>query len=252
MRERRRAGISQLRGTCRTKPGPPYRSLKSESARRGNARYFLTRGERGRKGPGRSGGYPPELPRIRACRLPAPGSSSHEFATCAIRRRCVDTAQVSVYLACFPQTGHETAPPSLGGVPRVGSPASTVLWGAATPCRPSRRTSFPSLKIRCQCIIIARPTRENPVSEGKIRGKIRCHTESRYFVRSEGRTPLVIRPVPREASARFNWTPYQSIIIARPTGEKMLWHRISPPELPWCPRNYPLDDHGHGRLWLCP
>ena len=28
---------------------------------------------------------------------------------------------------------------------RSGSPASTVLWLAPTPCRPSRRTSFPSL-----------------------------------------------------------------------------------------------------------
>lgn len=31
------------------------------------------------------------------------------------------------------------------GSPRVGSPASQVLRGAPTPCRPSRRTSFPSL-----------------------------------------------------------------------------------------------------------
>ena len=118
-------------------------------------------------GPGRSGGCPPELPQIRACRLPAPGSSSHEFATCAIRRRCVDTAQVSVYLACFPPTGHETAPPSLGGVPRVGSPASTVLWGAATPCRPSRRTSFPSLGDTIGASVV-RPPRPRTRSRGSI------------------------------------------------------------------------------------
>ena len=49
-------------------------------------------------------------PQNRACRFTAPGSSSHEFATCAIRRRCVDTVQVSMYLACFPPTGHGTAP----------------------------------------------------------------------------------------------------------------------------------------------
>ena len=34
--------------------------------------------------------------------------------------------------------------PSTGSL-RVGSPASQVLRGAPTPCRPSRRTSFPSL-----------------------------------------------------------------------------------------------------------
>ena len=43
------------------------------------------------------------------------------------------------------QTVRNPAPPSLHGVPRVGSPASTVLRGAPTPCRPSRRTSLPSL-----------------------------------------------------------------------------------------------------------
>src|SRR5271166_4772357 len=82
---------------------------------------------------------------IRACRLPAPASSSHEVATSAIRRRYVDMDQVSMYLACFPSTVPETAPPSFHGVPRVGSPASTVLWGAATPCHPFRHASFPSL-----------------------------------------------------------------------------------------------------------
>src|SRR5512142_119813 len=36
-------------------------------------------------------------------------------------------------------------PLSFGGVPRVGSPASPVVWGAPTPRRPSRRASLPSL-----------------------------------------------------------------------------------------------------------
>ena len=61
-------------------------------------------------------------PQIRACTSRAPGSSSHEFATRAIRRRYVDMVQVTMYLPCFPSTAHETAPPSLHGVPRVGSP----------------------------------------------------------------------------------------------------------------------------------
>src|SRR3954451_12843738 len=39
----------------------------------------------------------------------------------------------------------ETAPPSLGEVHRASSLASSVLWGAQTPCRPSRRASLPSL-----------------------------------------------------------------------------------------------------------
>jgi hypothetical protein len=38
----------------------------------------------------------------------------------------------------------ETASPSLRGVLRSSSPASTLLWDAPTPCRPSRRTSLPS------------------------------------------------------------------------------------------------------------
>ena len=43
------------------------------------------------------------------------------------------------------QRCHDMASPSLHGVPRDGSPASTILWDAPTPRRPSRRTSFPSL-----------------------------------------------------------------------------------------------------------
>ena len=43
------------------------------------------------------------------------------------------------------ERSRDTAPPSLRRVPRSGSPASTVLWGAPTPIRPSRRTSLPSV-----------------------------------------------------------------------------------------------------------
>ena len=53
--------------------------------------------------------------------------------------------QVSMYLTGFLAPAHETMPPSLPGVPQVGSPGSAVLWGTATPYRPSRRTSLPSL-----------------------------------------------------------------------------------------------------------
>ena len=51
---------------------------------------------------------------IRACTsLAAPGSSSRQPATCAIRRRHVDMVQVTMYLPGFSSTAHETAPPSL-------------------------------------------------------------------------------------------------------------------------------------------
>jgi hypothetical protein len=42
------------------------------------------------------------------------------------------------------QRSFETASPSLRGVLRSSSPASSLLWDAPTPCRPSRRTSLPS------------------------------------------------------------------------------------------------------------
>src|SRR5215472_5003392 len=44
------------------------------------------------------------------------------------------------------QRFHTPAPPSLRGVPRLGSPPSSVLRGAPTPHRPSRFTSFPSFR----------------------------------------------------------------------------------------------------------
>ena len=65
--------------------------------------------------------------------------------------------QVTMYLPGFASTAHETAPPSLHGVPRVGSPASTVLSGAMTSCRPSRRASFPSLGDTTRCVRVSPP-----------------------------------------------------------------------------------------------
>src|SRR5208337_226296 len=47
--------------------------------------------------------------------------------------------------AWFQLPVHSAAPPSLHGVREGRSPASTLLWGAAPPCRSSRRASFPSL-----------------------------------------------------------------------------------------------------------
>jgi hypothetical protein len=54
-------------------------------------------------------------------------------------------------------------PPSLHGVPRVGSPASSVLQSTPTSCRPSRVTSFPSL-----CGTAAAPWVSFPQTQGAI------------------------------------------------------------------------------------
>ncbi len=49
-------------------------------------------------------------------------------------------------LVIFPSNGSVTRhPPSLHGVPRGGSPASSVLWGCYDALSPSRRASSPSL-----------------------------------------------------------------------------------------------------------
>jgi hypothetical protein len=48
---------------------------------------------------------------------------------------------LGVVLTPRPQRGTPFAPPG----PEGRSPASKLLWGAATSCRPSRRASFPSL-----------------------------------------------------------------------------------------------------------
>jgi hypothetical protein len=50
------------------------------------------------------------------------------------------------------QRCHDTASPSLGEVPRDGSPASSVLWDAPTPQGPSRRASLPSLGDTIVCV----------------------------------------------------------------------------------------------------
>jgi len=51
----------------------------------------------------------------------------------------------TVSSAWFQLPVHNAAPPSLHGVRKGRSPASSLLWSTATPCRPSRRASFPSL-----------------------------------------------------------------------------------------------------------
>ena len=114
--------------------------------------------------PGRPGGCPPRSPTDPGLHITAPGSSSHEFATGAIRRRCVDMTQVTMYLACFPSTAHETAFPSLDGVPRFGSPASTA-HEALDPCRPFRRALFPSLGDTIVASVV-RPPRPRTQSRG--------------------------------------------------------------------------------------
>jgi len=66
------------------------------------------------------GGCPPPAPlRSGLATSRAPGSSSHEFATRAIRRRYVDMVQVTMYLPGFSSSAHETAPNAAHGFHRL-------------------------------------------------------------------------------------------------------------------------------------
>ena len=156
-RRQRRIASTSVSNLGRSTPppnrgrGPPGRDPAPRASRAGSPRGIAL----------------PGLPQIPTCGLPASGSSSHDFATSAIRWLCVDTCQVSVYLPCFQQAVHETASPSLARVPQVGSPGSTVLWDTPTPCRPSRRTSFPSLGDTIVASVV-RPPRPRTQGRGSI------------------------------------------------------------------------------------
>ncbi len=50
------------------------------------------------------------------------------------------------------------------GSGRARSPASSLLWGTPTPCRPSRRTSFPSLGDT----IVSSPVRPHRLGTGAV------------------------------------------------------------------------------------
>ena len=78
-------------------------------------------------GPGRPGWLPTQVPHRSGLAHHAHPVPHLMNSRPAIRRRYVDMVQVTMYLPGFASTAHETAPPSLDGVPRVGSPASTVL-----------------------------------------------------------------------------------------------------------------------------
>jgi len=69
-------------------------------------------------------------------------------ASSAIRCSFVETlSRVCVLFIFLSSDSHaRLLSPSLHGVPRAGSPASSVLWGAPTPRRLSRFTSFPSFR----------------------------------------------------------------------------------------------------------
>jgi len=69
----------------------------------------------------------------------------------------------------FPSNGGLTRLPlPSAGSPRVGSPASPVLWGVPTPCRPSRRTSLPSFgdTTRASAVCSQRPRTQRPWASG--------------------------------------------------------------------------------------
>ncbi len=92
------------------------------------------------------GGFPPRPPADPDVRVEdASGSSRCGFAVPpTIRPPRGDTLGGSMPSAWFRLPVHNAAPPSLHGVLRSSSPASSLLWDAPTPCRPSRRTSLPS------------------------------------------------------------------------------------------------------------
>ena len=97
-------------------------------------------------GPGRPGWSPTQVPtEIRTCTSNASGSSRRGTVPHTIHRLAVTRWEVRCPRRGSDVPVHNAAPPSLRGVRAGGSPASSVLWGAPTPCRPSRRTSFPSL-----------------------------------------------------------------------------------------------------------
>ena len=85
-------------------------------------------------GPGRPRDYSLGLPQIRACTLNAPGSSRCGASLSLTRpgRFAVTRPQGTVSSAWFQLPVHNAAPPSLHGVRKGRSPASSLLWGAAT------------------------------------------------------------------------------------------------------------------------
>ena len=100
------------------------------------------------------GGFPPEAPtdpdgrnsRIRLLRSGLRDQPNVCFARVAIRCRFVDMLPSFEALALFPANGSLIRHPLPStGSSRASSPASSVLWDALTPGRPSRRTSLPSL-----------------------------------------------------------------------------------------------------------
>ena len=96
--------------------------------------------------PGRSRDYSLELPQIRTCTLNASGSSRRGIAVPhTIRWFRGDTLMRHGVLGVVPTPRPQRGTPFAPGVREGRSPASTLLWGTATPCRPFRRASFPSL-----------------------------------------------------------------------------------------------------------
>src|SRR4051812_10393042 len=95
--------------------------------------------------PGRPGWLPTQAPH-RSVLAPLTHTAPHLMPSLPWRSVVVTLTRspASMDRPCGPPTVPETLCPSLPRVPRVGSPGSSVLWDAPTPCRPSRRTSLPS------------------------------------------------------------------------------------------------------------
>ena len=85
----------------------------------------------------------PGPPQIRARAINAHGSSFKRSLRCYPSLSCGHVHGFRCTRHVSLQRLFETASPSLRRVLRSSSPASSLLWDAPTPCRPSRRTSLP-------------------------------------------------------------------------------------------------------------
>ena len=142
--------------TCRPAPAPGRRlreNTDSDRPRAGN-------------GPGRPGWSPTQVPH-RSGRARQMHPVRHVVALSLTRSEvfAVTRLRGSMSSAWFQPLSTTRRPLRSPGSGRARSPASTLLWGAATPCRPSHRASFLRLAIPSVCPLFV-PTSSGQESWG--------------------------------------------------------------------------------------